>query len=88
MNFYSFKKAGLKSGYLFDVIKLNNSKIFLFLDLKIFFFWKMSGKFTVEILNAKSLKPVVTLNLNTDANVLDVKRAIYAQSNFYYYFYH
>jgi hypothetical protein len=48
----------------------------------------MSGKFTVEILNAKSLKPVVTLNLNTDANVLDVKRAIYAQSNFYYYFYH
>lgn len=44
----------------------------------------MSGKFTVEILNAKSLKPVVTLNLNTDANVLDAKRAIYAQSNFYF----
>ena len=44
----------------------------------------MSGKFTVEILNAKSLKPVVTLNLNSDANVLDAKKAIYAQSNFYF----
>jgi hypothetical protein len=45
----------------------------------------MSGKFTVEILNAKSLKPVVTLNLNTDANVLDVKRAIYAQKKILVY---
>jgi len=41
----------------------------------------MSGNFTVEILNAKTLKPVVTLSLNADANVLDVKRAIYAQSS-------
>jgi very-long-chain enoyl-CoA reductase len=44
----------------------------------------MSGKFTVEILNAKSLKPVVTLNLNSDANVLDAKKAIYAQKKYLY----
>ncbi len=40
----------------------------------------MSGKLTVEVFHCKSLKQIVALELDSGSTILDVKRAISAQS--------